>query len=140
MMTPHSSTSVAAQPAAATPQVRQTATLDAAAVAGLRELDPHGLNRLLERVVRAFQNSLDRLMPQLGEAQSKRDLAGIRHVAHTLKSSSASIGALQLSALCGELEAAIRGDALQDLDERIDALRSEAENVRPALVQLLPNA
>ena len=126
---------------AATPAVRAVTTLDAAALAGLCELDPHGLNRLLERVVRAFQNSLDRLMPRLLESQGKRDVDGLRHVAHTLKSSSASIGALRLSILCAELESAVRGGALEGLDARIDALRMEVESVRPALDQLLlPNA
>ena len=121
------------------PTGSRVATLDAAALAGLRELDPHGLNRLLERVVRAFQNSLDRMMPQLVDAQGKRDVASLRHVAHTLKSSSASIGAMRLSTLCGELENAVRGGAVDGLDVRIDELRAEVECVRPALDQLLPN-
>ena len=122
-----------------TPPAGVAAVLDSAALAGLRELDPHGLNRLLERVVRAFQNSLDRLMPQLLEAQSRRDPAGMRHVAHTLKSSSASIGALRLSALCAQLETAVRGGATEGLDAQIDALRAEVEAVRPALDELLSN-
>jgi two-component system, sensor histidine kinase and response regulator len=146
MQNPHSESAAAdrtvTKPASAgsTAPQRDIATLDAAALAGLRELDPHGLNRLLERVVRAFQNSLDRLMPQLLDSQAKRDAAGLRHVAHTLKSSSASIGALRLSTLCGELENAVRGGAADGLDARIDELRAEVECVRPALEQLLPNA
>jgi HPt (histidine-containing phosphotransfer) domain-containing protein len=114
--------------------------LDPAALAGLRELDPHGLNRLLERVVRAFQGSLDRMVPQLVEAQARRDAAGVRHVVHTLKSSSASIGALRLSTLCAQLEAAVRGGSTDGLDAQIDALCAEVEAVRPALEQLLPSA
>lgn len=114
--------------------------LDPAALAGLRELDPHGLNRLLERVVRAFQGSLDRLVPQLVEAQSRRDAAGVRHVAHTLKSSSASIGALRLSTLCAQLEAAVRSGSTDGLDAQVGALCAEVDAVRPALEQLLPNA
>ncbi len=42
--------------------------LDAAALAQLRELDPTGANRLLERVVQAFDASLARLLPQLQQA------------------------------------------------------------------------
>jgi HPt (histidine-containing phosphotransfer) domain-containing protein len=121
-------------------QVRAATVLDAAALAGLRELDPQGVNRLLERVIRAFQNSLDRLMPQLLEAQSKQDVAGMRHVAHTLKSSSASIGALRLSMLCSQLETTVRSDAVDGLDAQIDALRTEVDAVRPALEQLLSDA
>ena len=127
-------------PPSATASAPGAVVLDAAALAGLRELDPHGLNRLLERVVRAFQSSLDRMVPQLVDAQAKRDPAGIRHVAHTLKSSSASIGALRLSNLCAQLEASVRGGSAEGLDAQVDALRAEVDAVRPALEQLLPNA
>lgn len=131
----HAADRIAAPPSANPPTV-----LDPAALAGLRELDPHGLNRLLERVVRAFQSSLDRMVPQLVEAQARGDAAGVRHVAHTLKSSSASIGALRLSTLCAQLEAAVRAGSTDGLDAQVEALRAEVEAVRPALEQLLPNA
>ena len=116
----------------------EVATLDAQALAGLRELDPTGANRLLERVVKAYQDSLDRLVPQLLEARSKSDATGLRHVAHTLKSSSASIGALHLSSLCAALETAVRNGASEGLDAGVDALCSEVQRVRPALEQLAP--
>ncbi|MFZ2652973.1 MAG: Hpt domain-containing protein [Burkholderiaceae bacterium] len=112
------------------------ATLDAAALAGLRELDPQGRNGLIERVVKAFQESLARLLPQLLAAGSASDAKGVRHVAHTLKSSSASIGALRLSRLCAELEAALRNGDVQGVQARVDAVCLEIESVKPALEQL----
>lgn len=130
--TPSSSASREEAPAAA----RATTTLDAGALAGLRELDPQGRNGLLERVVKAFQESLARLAPQLRKAMVTGEIKGVRHVAHTLKSSAASIGALRLAALCSELEAAVRGDALEGLQARVDAVCDEIENVKPALEQL----
>jgi HPt (histidine-containing phosphotransfer) domain-containing protein len=111
--------------------------LDAAALASLRELDPKGANRLLERVVKAFETSLERLLPQLRDARDKGDPVGIRHVAHTLKSSSASIGALRLSQICAEVEASARLGELEGMAARVDALCAEVESVRPALEQLL---
>ncbi len=113
-----------------------TTLLDAGALAGLRELDPQGRNGLLERVVKAFQDSLARLAPQLRSAMAAGEVKGIRHVAHTLKSSSASIGALRLAALCAELEAAVRSDALDGLQARVDGVCTEIENVKPALETL----
>jgi HPt (histidine-containing phosphotransfer) domain-containing protein len=85
---------------------RRSATLDAAALARLAELDPTGASRLIERVLRAFQASIGRLGPQLEAARRNTDRAMIRLVAHTLKSSSASIGALTLADLCARIEAA----------------------------------
>lgn len=55
------------------------ALLDPEAVRRLRELDPTGGNKLLERVVNAFSNSLDRLLPDLVRARagSELDLAAV---------------------------------------------------------------
>ena len=40
--------------------------------------------------------------------------------AHTLKSSSAALGALRLSELCRQIEHALRADATDAIDARID--------------------
>jgi HPt (histidine-containing phosphotransfer) domain-containing protein len=101
------------EPAGAAPAAEPV--LDPAALARLAELDPSGSNRLLERVLLAFQASVTRLRPQLAAARSNDDRAAIRLVAHTLKSSSASIGALRLSQLCAQIETVIRLDSPDDL-------------------------
>ena len=62
----------------------------------------------LERVLRAFEVSVARLVPQLEQGRASGDLHAIAHVAHTLKSSSASIGALELSRLCADCERRVR--------------------------------
>jgi HPt (histidine-containing phosphotransfer) domain-containing protein len=111
--------------------------LDADALDRLRELDPSGKSKLLERVLRAFQSSTTRLKLQLVEARRTEDVAGIRHVAHTLKSSSASIGALALSRLCAEIEASIRADATAGLSDRLDAMDRELAAVLQAVTPML---
>ncbi|CAG1019844.1 two-component system, NarL family, sensor histidine kinase EvgS [Burkholderiaceae bacterium] len=110
--------------------------LDAEALQRLRELDPKGENQLLSRVIKAFESSAGRLLPQLLDAQGTGDMAGVRHVAHTLKSSSASIGAMKLSQLCADMEAKIRTDQLDNLDARVDAMCAELEIVLQALKRL----
>ena len=116
--------------------VHAIACLDAAALSGLRELDPQGRNGLIGRVVKGFQDSLARLVPQLRSAMQANDSHAIRYVSHTLKSSSASIGALRLSSLCAELEAAVRAGRTEGLQQRVDAVCAEIESVKPALDQL----
>jgi len=111
--------------------------LDASALDRLRELDPKGENQLLSRVIKAFESSAARLMPQLAEARRINDHNGVRHVAHTLKSSSASIGAIKLSQLCAEIESKIRTDRLENLEELNDAMCAEVEIVLQALKRLL---
>jgi len=103
----------------------------------LRELDPTGKNQLLARVVKAFETSTGRLVPQLVDARRANDVAAVRHVAHTLKSSSASVGAMTLSQLCGEVETEIRLGTVENLEARVDALCAEIEIVLQALKRLL---
>jgi len=125
----------AAPLAPATPAA--TTMLDAQALARLRELDPGGGNKLIERVLKAFETSVARLLPQLVEARGQGDRNGIRHVAHTLKSSSASIGALLLSQRCAEVESLIRLESTEDLNPRIDALVAEVEVVLKAIRDMM---
>ena len=112
-------------------------TLDVDALDRLRELDPAGKGRLLERVLRAFETSAARLSLQFREARRKDDVAGIRHVAHTLKSSSASIGAIALSQLCGELEVKIRNDAAADVEPGIAAMTAALDLALQAIERQL---
>jgi len=113
------------------------ATLDPDALERLVALDPSGANHLLERVLTTFQASAARLVPQLAQAQRNADHNAIRHVAHTLKSSSAAIGALTLAAQCAQVEAAIRLDAKGRLDADIDALTAELDATLRAIEHLL---
>lgn len=107
--------------------------LDEEALQRLRELDPGGRNGLLERVLRAFEASVLRLAPQLAEARQRDDMQGIRHVVHTLKSSSASIGALRLSRLCAEIEALVRQEVPDGVSPLLDDVDRELAVVLQAL-------
>ena len=115
----------------------EPALLDPAALASLRELDPSGKNQLLQRVCAAFESSTARLLPQMHEAHRNGDRDTVRLVAHTLKSSSASVGGKALSAHCAELEGRIRRGELADLDAGVATLSAEAERLLLALEQLL---
>ena len=134
------STSIAPQG----PQTAEAATgglavalLDAASLAALHQLDPTGANRLVPRVMTIYRSSLARLLGQLTLARERDDVAALRLVTHTLKSCSASVGALALSALCAQAEQAVRGGRLHDLPPLLDQLESEATRVDVAVLQLL---
>lgn len=111
--------------------------LDPEALARLTELDPKGENQLLERVLRAFQASAARLMPQLEAARLSGDRATVRLVAHTLKSSSASIGALELSQVCAQVEGLIRAESADGIDPLLDTMRAALDAALSAIQRLL---
>lgn len=123
--------------AAASTPAEAMPVLDPVALARLKELDPTGANHLLARVLRAFQTSVARLRPQADAARLSGDQAGLRLVAHTLKSSSASIGAMHLSQLCAQIETTIRTASGEDLDAQLDALGAELDAVLAAIEKLL---
>lgn len=110
--------------------------LDPEALAQLRALDPEGRHGLLPRVAGLFEASLASLLPQLDAAEAAGDLAAVRHVAHTLKSSSASLGALALSRCCAETERQVREAPPADLAALLGRLRAELDRVRPAIAAL----
>ena len=119
----------------ATPPPSYARVLDTEALERLRALDPSGANGLLDRVLATFRGSLLRLIPQMRDGRHVGDASAVRHVAHTLKSSSASVGALRLSQLCAEVEQALRqdGGGLASLDARLDELLDEAERLLAVL-------
>ena len=102
---------------------------DPAAIERLRELDADGQNRLLQRVVKAFETSTARLLPQLTGAAHAGDLGAVRLFAHSLKSASASVGAIKLTGLCAEIEAMTPAEQDQDLPACVGALTRETEIV-----------
>jgi HPt (histidine-containing phosphotransfer) domain-containing protein len=110
-----------------------SAILDAGALDRLRELDPTGRGRVVERVLQAFEGSVRRLAPQLLAAAAASDRVAVGHVAHTLKSSSASIGAMHVSRLCAGLEAEIREGRPVDLPARARELADGLDAVLAAL-------
>jgi CheY-like chemotaxis protein/anti-sigma regulatory factor (Ser/Thr protein kinase) len=127
-----------AMPSSPTPDASST-VLDAQALARLRDLDPDGANKLIERVVAAYMKSLERLLPDLARARGEAlDLNVVRHVSHTLKSSSASLGALHLAQRCAEIETLARHGHTDGLEALLDAMLEEIAEVRLALTAL-PN-
>jgi histidine phosphotransfer protein HptB len=103
--------------------------LDESALAQLRALDPDGHHGVLPRVLAAFETSLLRLQAQLVALNASTDTKAIGDIAHTLKSSSASVGALGLARLCAEAERAARAGQVERLDAAMVGLRAESARV-----------
>ena len=114
--------------------------LDTASLNRLRELDPGERNGLLQRVLRTYTQSLERMLVQWREARAAADANAMRVIAHTLKSSSASVGALELSALCADVEARLRDQRLQGVEAQFDAVAVEAQRILAGLTESQGNS
>lgn len=113
------------------------ATLDAAALARLRELDPDGRHNVLPRVLGAFETSLSRMLVQLAAELDGGNEGVVASVAHTLKSSSASVGATELAQVCADVERRLRTGAPGSLQADIERLRVAGEAALAAVKAML---
>ncbi|KPF44792.1 hypothetical protein IP87_07045 [beta proteobacterium AAP121] len=104
------------------------AGLDAVALGRLRELDPDGRHGVLQRVLTAFETSLSRMLVQLAAEREGGNAAVVAGVAHTLKSSSASVGALELARACAEVEHRLRTGEPGSLGGDIERLTLAGES------------
>ncbi len=121
------------QPAAASPLAPTPAVLDAQALSRLTDLDPSGTSQLFARVMGTYRKSLARLAAQIAQARAPFDAEALRLAAHTLKSSSGSVGALSLAQLCGSAETALREGRFDEVPRILDALLVEAVRVDEAV-------
>lgn len=110
--------------------------LDAACLDQLRALDPVG-GSFLQRVLQTYQRSLGTQEAAIGQAFGVGDTAALSHAAHALKSASASVGALQLSRLCAQMEQAVREAQPELLLGLVTQFQDEAVRVHAAVAQQL---
>lgn len=113
------------------------AALDELTLARLRQLDPGDERGFVQRVLEAYARSLGRHLEALAEAAAVGDLGAAGEQAHALKSSSASVGAIALSAACADLERRARAGDVEALGAPLLALAGEGARVRDAVQAML---
>jgi HPt (histidine-containing phosphotransfer) domain-containing protein len=114
-------------------ETRPPEVLDPQALAKLGQLDPSGQNALVRRVLATYASSLAGLRKQIADGHAAADAAGLRLGAHTLKSSSASVGALALSGMCAAVEQALREQREAELPAMVAKLLAEIDVVDDAV-------
>jgi len=100
--------------------------IDPKAIEALAGIGAHPGSALFDRIVEIFRTSTPPLIAQLASIDAPDD--EIVRVAHSLKSSSANVGATRLAALARELETEARRGAMPaPLGPRIAAIETEFE-------------
>ena len=110
-----------------------TAVIDEQALANIRAIAPGGM--LLQKVLRAYLDSAPRLVEDFAANLSSGETRKLHLAVHTLKSSSANVGAMKLSALCKEMEANVRSGELESISSKAGLLKQEHEAVMRALLR-----
>ena len=76
-------------------------------------------------LINTFIDDTGKLIQSLAELQQQNDLEVFTRNAHSIKSSSANVGALQLSAIAADLEAMGKSGDISDSKDQIEALINE---------------
>jgi CheY-like chemotaxis protein len=108
--------------ASTAPAFRPDEVLDRTVLHQLAE-DLGGVDALQE-AIRVFLGATPGLLATLRDAAARSDAAAIQRAVHTLKASSAMLGAPGLSARCQELERSSRANDLQDAASRVAGIEA----------------
>jgi HPt (histidine-containing phosphotransfer) domain-containing protein len=110
-------------------------------------LDPSALDQILEdtggdpefiiELIRDYRDNTRTLLADLADACASGDQARARRAAHTMKGTSASMGALALSALAADAEAQCQAGNVQEVERGLPDLQDAFQLVELKLEQLL---
>lgn len=117
------------QPSIAAGQEQQD--LDPAALARLKRF---GGSKLLVEMIALYLGAAPERIAVASTAESAGDVAAAESALHSLKSSSAQLGAMRMSRLCERGELIARAGTLSGVREIIDAMEAELPRVREWLV------
>jgi signal transduction histidine kinase/DNA-binding response OmpR family regulator/HPt (histidine-containing phosphotransfer) domain-containing protein len=120
-----------AAPAAAAPG--DAPVLDPKALQAIRALDPARGDAVVARVVDSWLRSTPGSVGRMRDAAAVGDLETLHREAHSLKSSSASVGAMRLSGLAREMEAHGRQGRLAETIASIEPLAAALDEARLAI-------
>jgi histidine phosphotransfer protein HptB len=111
--------------------------IDPEAVERLRQLDPSGQHGVLDRVLRAYEASLRRHLSEMASEAVVSDPERVARAMHTLKSSSAAIGAGSFAQRCADIEQAVRSSKSLPPSEQVEAMIHEGRLVLAAVGTML---
>lgn len=107
--------------------------LDRDALVTIRQLQQPNSPCLLSEIIRLYLDTSEQLLNDLRSAIDSDNASSMSAAAHTLKSSSANVGAMGLADYCKQLEAAGRAGKLNDASPLFAKLEMEYRRVVRAL-------
>ncbi|MGZ8450111.1 MAG: response regulator, partial [Candidatus Deferrimicrobiaceae bacterium] len=116
----------------------QATPIDKNVLDGIRALEEDGNRGLLERILHLYLSDAPGLVERIHSAAEKGDMESLLRAVHTLKSSSANVGATGLSDLCRKVEGMVRaGEPIAAGDPLLSKFEGEHRSVLEALAAAL---
>ena len=108
--------------------VINSSTLD-----GIRSLQTEGSADILTRIIDLFLVDTSKQLTQMRHGLTVNNVKAVHDIAHSLKSSSANLGAVKLSSLFNELEEKTRKGLLLGIEDLMGEITKEFNKVQVAL-------
>lgn len=116
-----------------TPHLKSQPVLDRKILQSLQQMAGAKAATILRQIMDNYLEDAPQLLQSIRDAIEAGDAQALRQSAHTLRSSSANLGAITLSNVCKELELMGRNGSTTDASERMAQVEVEYEKVKVAL-------
>jgi signal transduction histidine kinase/DNA-binding NarL/FixJ family response regulator/HPt (histidine-containing phosphotransfer) domain-containing protein len=110
--------------------------VDCTAFEGIKFLERNGATDMLSKVIGIYLRDTPRQLENARIALARNDADAMGRQAHSMKSSSATLGAHVLAALCKELESMGRSGTTENADELLSSMETEYEIVAKILTKI----
>jgi len=114
--------------------------LDLGALQAIREMGGEDGDFVLNNIIQMYLETTLPYLQQIETAITTQDLDSLRRAAHSLGSSSATLGAMNFAKLCKELENLARSGSITTAETLFFPLQSEYETVKRALTLQLKDS
>ena len=107
--------------------------VDLSVLRNLEKLQIDGEASVVGNIIEAYLNGSQPLVTQLREMHATKDLESLQRTAHSLKSSSANVGAIRLSTMSKDLEMKCKNNHTAEIDILIESIETEFPRVKEVL-------
>ncbi|ACN17576.1 BarA [Desulforapulum autotrophicum HRM2] len=111
----------------------ESKTIDTKVLNSIRDLQADGAEDLLTKIIKLFLEDTPGQLEKIKLALENSDIATLRLISHSLKSGSANLGALNLSALFRKMEENARNDSMEGASELFVQIEREFQKAVKSL-------
>ncbi len=115
------------------------AVMDWSRLEEFQRMEAEGMPGLAARLVRSYLGNSARVLGELQVAMNNADIEGVCRAAHSIKSTSANVGANTLSQLARMLEHATKAAAWLPAQADVDRIVAAHQAVVAALIERYPD-
>jgi PAS domain S-box-containing protein len=117
-------------------QQSAVSALDKEVLSKLRRTLGEDDEQVFIELIDIFLDDAPKLIDEMEQSFKKNELKNFIRAAHTLKTSSATVGAMTLSSYCKELELSGREDKLENVADRLKRIKQNYELVKKGLKEI----